>query len=174
MRLSRVCASRASRYAPLCEVGAGTGYWGALLRAQGVDCVLYDAQPPVASDEANNTWHVESAHTKVVKADGVEVVRRHPGHTLLLIWPYIDEVAATGAEPAPTWDAMALNAFKGRFVAHVGELYEGVRRKSSRTNTSPAFCTALRDGWELERRVQLHNWAPQMVSELTVWRRKGS
>ena len=75
---------------------------------------------------------------------------------------------------APTWDAMALNAFKGRFVAHVGELYEGVRRKSSRTNTSPAFCTALRDGWELERRVQLHNWAPQMVSELTVWRRKGS
>jgi hypothetical protein len=28
------------------EVGAGTGYWAALLRARGVDVVAYDVRPP--------------------------------------------------------------------------------------------------------------------------------
>jgi hypothetical protein len=31
---------------PLCELGAGTGYWAALLRSRGADVVAYDLMPP--------------------------------------------------------------------------------------------------------------------------------
>ena len=158
------------RYAPLCEVGAGTGYWGLLLRARGVECLCYDANPPEPSAGAG-AWSVECAYTHVLKADGVAAAKLHPTHTLLLIWPYIDELAATGAQPSAPWDAMTLASFRGQVVAHVGELNEMVRR-SSRMNTSPEFCTALHADWELECRVRLTNWAPMMVSELTIWRRR--
>jgi hypothetical protein len=35
-----------SQYAPIVELGAGTGYWAWLLRRRGVDCVAYDLAPP--------------------------------------------------------------------------------------------------------------------------------
>ena len=35
-----------ARYAPLVEVGAGTGYWAAVLRARGVEVEAFDLHPP--------------------------------------------------------------------------------------------------------------------------------
>src|SRR5215471_9090998 len=35
-----------ARFAPIIELGAGTGYWAHLLRRRGVDCLAFDAAPP--------------------------------------------------------------------------------------------------------------------------------
>src|SRR3712207_5908989 len=40
------------------EVGAGTGYWAALLRQAGVDVIPTDAAPPAPDlDAEHNLWH---------------------------------------------------------------------------------------------------------------------
>lgn len=155
---------------PICEIGAGTGYWGALLRARGVTCVLSDSNP-ASAHEKSSTWFVQSTYTEVIREDGVKAAARHPGHCLLLIWPYIDEVAASGAAPAFAWDAAALRAFKGDIVAHCGELDANQQRRSSLINTSPEFAKELAASFVRERTVELPNWAPVMRSELTIWRR---
>ena len=51
-----------AKYGPLVEVGAGTGYWAALLRARGVDVDAYDVQPP--TDEMNNDFFFQT-YTRV-------------------------------------------------------------------------------------------------------------
>src|ERR1700674_2056565 len=49
-----------ARYAPIVELGAGTGYWAFLLRRRGVNCVAYDLAPPDAAASPNRfrpfTW----------------------------------------------------------------------------------------------------------------------
>ena len=48
-----------SRYSPLVEVGAGTGYWAYLLRSMGVDVIAYDLAPFGSS--VTNRYHLNSA-----------------------------------------------------------------------------------------------------------------
>lgn len=53
---------------PICELGAGTGYWAALLRARGVDVVAYDIQPPrPPSDKEPDPGPVLSAYGEKVQ-----------------------------------------------------------------------------------------------------------
>lgn len=49
----------AASAAPLIEVGAGTGYWTALLRARGVDVDAYDVAPP--TDAMNNEFFFQQS-----------------------------------------------------------------------------------------------------------------
>src|SRR5579883_1374914 len=43
-------------FAPIIEIGAGTGYWAFLLRRRGVDIICYDRHPP-GSAGGSNRFH---------------------------------------------------------------------------------------------------------------------
>lgn len=96
---------------PVVEVGAGTGYWSALLRARGTPVQAYDnwSSPGYA---ARNTW------TEVATGDAA-MTAKHPDHTLLLSWPS----AGAGSK--------ALENFKGHRMIYVGEITHSNNRNSA-------------------------------------------
>jgi hypothetical protein len=158
-------------HAPICEVGCGTGYWGALLRARGVECALFDVAPPPprGSDQTStNDFHSGHCFTDVATG-GPEEAARHPNHTLLLSWPFSQalERDAIPADGEP-WDALTLRNYSGSVVAHIGELGNS---EIGLTTTSEAFVTALRDSFELVTTVPLASW-PLSHDALTIWRRR--
>ena len=157
-------------HAPICEIGAGTGYWGGLLRERGVECVLYDAHPPGTHDGGRNAFHRNAFHSgatfTTVEVGGAEKAAEHPDHTLLLVWPYSQAMAKADEGQVP-WDAAALQAFRGRMVAHVGDLDAA----SGITTTSQSFCLILRETFDLVQTVALPCW-PHVADELTIWRRR--
>ena len=160
-------------HAPLCEVGAGSGYWGACLHARGVDCKLYDLRPP--QEGRNAFFSVASAgDVHVEHGDGATVAAAHPERTLLLIWPYSRavegaEAQGDGGDGVEPWDAAALKAYTGDVVAHVGALT--LDSTSCTRTTSDAFATALSEAFVLEQTVALPQW-PHANDALTIWRRR--
>lgn len=95
---------------PVVEVGAGTGYWAALLKARGVDVVAYDKAPP---NETANDFHVSAKRTWTEVLSGDETAAaNHGDRALLLAWP-------------PLEDPMAFNAltnYKGKRLIFVGNV----------------------------------------------------
>jgi hypothetical protein len=76
-----------SRHGPWVEIGAGSGYWAALLRAAGLDAVATDLKP----------WGAE-----VEALDGVTAVRTYAKRDVFCSWPtrggdWIVEAAASMA-----------------------------------------------------------------------------
>lgn len=136
-----------ARYAPILEIGAGTGYWAYHLRRRGVTVVAYDKAPP---DERRSPTGFRRVWSPVLRGRA-QKAKKFPGHTLFLCWPE-DDVASK-----------ALFAYRGRHVIFVGDA-EG------RHTNDPAFREALRrDFIELER-LEL----PGVVTErdlLIVYRR---
>jgi hypothetical protein len=68
---------------PIVEIGAGTGYWAALLASRGADVVAYDIDLP----GPGNHWHQESYLYFPVQVGGVEMAAKHPDRTLFICWP---------------------------------------------------------------------------------------
>ena len=141
-------------HAPLVEVGAGTGYWSAVLQHRGVDCVAYDAEPPTA--QFNNAFFM-TTYTGVARGDGASLFRAGApgdmsGRTMLVTWPnnpdaldnpHLLTAAASPTTAAPTdggarsgpsqpvWDADCLQRYMdagGRTVCYVGERETQVTR----------------------------------------------
>jgi len=142
-----------ARYAPIVELGAGTGYWTYLLRRRGVDCVAYDLAPPDRQPNPNRlrplTW------THVDRGD-VGVLAGHAERTLFLCWPsYRDPFAAR-----------ALAAYVGTRLIYVGEPAGG------HTADDDFFSLLARD-WQAAENVALPNW-PGTRDLLTVYRRAAS
>ena len=108
---------------PLLEMGAGTGYWAALLAGAGADVVAYDA----ADSHGGQGFRFRAA---AVRDGGPEVVAlpEHAHRALLLCWP--DIVGESAADDADRGDfgAACLEAFQGSVVAHIGELGPRVAR----------------------------------------------
>ena len=148
-------------HTPVVELGAGSGYWGAVLRARGVECILYDAAPP--SLGMNSIYRHSFAP---VSEGSAEVLKHHPGHALLLVWPCDPRALAT----AVPWDVHALACFDGDIVLHVGELKDDTAR-SSRVTSSPALFRRLQADFWCEQRIPLETW-PLMSDELSVWKRR--
>jgi hypothetical protein len=144
---------------PLLEVGAGAGYWAALLRARGTDVLATDAAPPDGA----------AALSQVACAEGAHAAAQHgAARTLLLVWPL-----PPGDVGAP-WDAAALAAFPGRVVAHVGEARGATPLRGHLAHgatTSAAFQDALARDFECVRRVPLPT-RPGLEDELTIWERR--
>jgi len=106
---------------PVVEMGAGTGYWTALLRHKGVDVVAYDAHPP---------RRITKAFAKgVAKFFGVAYVDdlrecdrdascldEHADRVLMLCWPKSPEDVEAG-----DWDLRCLDRWRGDTLVHVGE-----------------------------------------------------
>ncbi|TYZ61099.1 hypothetical protein PybrP1_000391 [[Pythium] brassicae (nom. inval.)] len=162
-------------YAPLVEMGAGTGYWSSLLQQRNVDIVAYDKCPPTtdgATDTATalpgggggrarrqerNAYHGQAPPFCAIGKGGPEVLAQTGGdmaaRNLLLCYP-------------PPHDDMALNCvrlFQGEFIVHVGEWQgdTGDRR----------FEKELQLRFALVRELTLPNWG-NSAYHLSVWRRK--
>ena len=150
------------------DVGAGTGYWAALLRKAGVEVDATDCAPP---DRANkhagagahvsgrNEYHGASrCHAKVLPVAAEEAGKRagEAGATLLLCY----------APPDSDMGEVALASYVaagGQHLAHVGE--------ACGLTGTPALAAKLREGFVLERTVQLPQWG-NTANALTLWRRR--
>lgn len=141
---------------PLVEVGAGTGYWAALLRNRGAQIFAYDLAPPSAERRDwgvdVNEYHGRCHAWTDVQQGGVEVASMHKGAALFFCYPPPDSDAAL----------QALRAFEGSVVCHVGE-WQG-------DTGTDAFERELMHNFKLQKTVPLPNWGDSSA-ELTVWRR---
>jgi hypothetical protein len=136
-------------HGPLLEVGAGTGYWAALLRARGIDVQATDLEP------AGSTYHRDSqVWTEVTRSSAVEAVRAWPDRTLFLCWPPPDDDAAGYA---------AVRAYAGDTVVYVGGGADGP------TGTA-RLQRELDLNWTVTDELALPSW-PGIPDRLTVWRR---
>lgn len=91
-----------SRYSPIVEMGAGTGYWAYLLNEKGVDIICYDINP-FNNDQANNKWFE-------IKKGTPKDLKKHPDRNLFLCWLDIFPE-----------DEKCLKYFKGEYVIYIGE-----------------------------------------------------
>jgi hypothetical protein len=120
-----------TRHSPLLELGAGTGYWGWLLRQAGARINCWDANPG-----AGPHWSEVEYGTPEMMSELPDLAER----TLLLVWPPLDEPMAE----------QALEHFTGRRVVLVGE-WRG------RTGSS-AFHDHLEREYALDRTIEIPRW----------------
>jgi hypothetical protein len=89
------------------EVGAGTGYWAALLTQTGCDVVATDANQGRTGYRQKIGYHYPVQRLKAVTA-----VRRHPDRDVLMSWPSYNE----------GWAVRAARAIApGRSLYYIGE-----------------------------------------------------
>lgn len=133
-----------ARYAPVIEIGAGTGYWALLLRERGVDVLAYDIEPPTTDAHANsyhrNELAVGTAWTEVLPG-GPDMAAAHPERALFLCWPPYDEPMA----------AQCVRAYTGDTLIYIGEMAGGCTGDDD-------FHTLLATEWEERGRRWLPQW----------------
>jgi hypothetical protein len=172
---------------PLLELGAGAGYWAALLRRRGVDILATDSNPPDA-ESLSNLYHVsEAPGARVQKADGAVAAAAHPERALVLMYPYSHEAASKLGAAAAEWDVRAIEAYEGDVIAHVGALRwqrPAAEREAAQLpahtraddpeagdTTSRRAQEALRRRFTCVKTVPLPRW-PLDEDALTIWVRK--
>lgn len=108
------------------EMGAGTGYWAALLKERGVDVMAYvrapPQRPPKETDESANLFF-NATFTDVVRSDmDLSPLSGHADRALLLCWPVAKaEQEAIGVVGEDPWDLRCLDRWAGDTLIHVGE-----------------------------------------------------
>jgi tetratricopeptide (TPR) repeat protein len=122
------------RFGPIVEIGAGSGYWSALLRQRGVDVTAYDAW-------LGSTYAPGVTWSPVLTGDA-KMSALHPDHSLFLCWP-------TGAGGAYE----ALSNYKGKRLLYVGEMDSDIM-------ADQRFFTALKQDWRLTDRVAVPSLQP--------------
>jgi hypothetical protein len=135
-------------YAPIIEIGAGSGYWAFLLRQMGVDVVAYDHKP----GGNRGAWHTHRWSPVLVGSAGK--ARLHPDRALFLCWPPYKSSFA--------YDALCL--YQGRTILYVGEGRGGC-------TADDAFHGELAKNWDEVETVDLPQW-PGVHDYLNVWRKK--
>jgi len=142
-----------ARYAPIVEIGAGTGLWAAMLQARGVDILAYDAHPPRLGSE-ENAWHRNVKMFTHIDVGGPEKAEMYPNRSLMLSWPPYDEPMASDC----------LTYYQGRHVIYIGE-------GSGGCTGDERFHDTLYDEFEEIEDVRLPQWNG-IHDYLSVWRRK--
>lgn len=100
-----------TKYSPIIEIGAGTGYWAFLIEQYGGKIVAFD------NNQRNKDWINAEKHeyfTKNwfdVKYGTEKEIDNYPGHTLFLCW--IEYCAEYGLN--------CLKRYKGKYFIHIGE-----------------------------------------------------
>jgi len=139
-----------ARYAPIVELGAGTGYWAFLLRQRGVDVLAYDLAPP---DRLPNPNGFRPVTWTRVEQGGLDVLAANADRALFLCWPPYREPFA----------ARALAAYAGTTLLSIGERAGG-------HTADDAFFAELAGGWRPIDEVALPNW-PGTRDTLTIYHR---
>lgn len=141
---------------PVVEMGAGTGYWSALLRRMGAEAVAFDRSPPGSLRSlvaACNPWHVDARRHCRVKVGTPVDLKMHGDKTLLLCWP-----------PRGTMARQCLRHWTGTYLVYVGELDGGM-------TADREFFEELRSSFDMAGLVQIPQW-PGVSDVMTVWRRR--
>jgi hypothetical protein len=126
------------KLSPLIEIGAGAGYWTALLRMRGADVVAYDPSP---AESGKNDYVYKSKSWGVVLEGSESAAAYHPERTLILCWP-----------PEATEMAInALRAYRGSRLVYIGEAPPGCTANRS-------FHEELKEKWILEQALKLKRW----------------
>ena len=137
------------------ELGAGSGYLTAALRAGGVDITGVDI---LRARGEFGYYHYD----EVVDMDAVEAVERYPSDALILAWP------SAPADDRDCWAARALQRFKGEHVIVIGDPFHCGTRD---------FWLGLDDGYELEdvdlRYESFIHEGADVLDRCEVYRRKG-
>jgi putative endonuclease len=138
---------------PIVEMGAGTGYWAALLRDKGADIIAYDQAPPnIRTKRAIiNLWHPgRYVFTKVI--EGIpKSLKFHQDRTLFLCWPSLGSMTE-----------QCLGFWKGEFLVFVGD---------RELCANQAFYEMIESEFLPVRIVRIPQW-PAINDELVVWRRR--
>ena len=134
-----------AEHQPILEIGAGTGYWTALMRHRSIDVI--------GTDPDEQSWWDRTGQydPEQIKLDGKTAARRWPERTVFCSWPSYQEI----------WFRQTLKAM------HVG------RRLILIEEDACADCKtwAYRDGhFALEANIQVPAW-PGMNDRGGVWRK---
>lgn len=141
-----------TRYQPIIEIGAGTGYWAAMLRARGVDVLAVDSTPV---ESGLNHSYTQAAHsfTDIINTDET-VVMNYPDRTLFICWP-------------PDFSPMACSAlchYTGKHFILIGE---------SDNSGQAELHSRLEQQWQLVDSADIPQWGG-MHDWLQVYERKTS
>lgn len=138
---------------PVVELGAGTGYWAAVLKAHGVDIIAYDLRPV---ETGTNKSHpgVKASHTEVLQGDETVLVN-YPERTLLLCWPN----RGVGAP--------ALRHYRGNTVIYVGQPNGG----DGGFTGDGEFHGLLGTDWNLVATIELPRWI-ERNDKMYIYERK--
>jgi tetratricopeptide (TPR) repeat protein len=120
------------------EVGAGTGYWAALLRERGANVIAYDSLP---SETGRNGYTLKRNSWTEVLPGTESAVAYHPDRALMLCWP-------------PNKEDMAYRALKtygGRKLIYIGEEFPGCTADEN-------FHELLKKQWNLVEQIDLPRW----------------
>jgi len=171
-----------AKLGPMVEVGAGSGYWSAMLMERKVDVVAYDIEPPDSETLLNGFAYrpfcaVHRADSSLFAADPSLASR-----TLLIAWPGQHDAPSQNdaSEGAPAgWEAGCLNSYieaGGQQVVYVGEREEKVNaavgsRQDVGVSASRPFQVLLRTKFVLVDQLDVPSLF-YTCDDVTVWRRK--
>lgn len=137
-----------TKYAPLTEIGAGSGFWAMLLKSHGIDIIAYDLYPL-----QENLFH-NVVQWFPIKKGAPQILVIHPKRNLILCWPpYNSEMAVK-----------CLRWFRGDYIIYIGEGVNGC-------NATDIFFIKLKRDFELSEKIQIPQWW-RVHDNLTVWKRK--
>lgn len=181
------------------EMGAGKGFWAAMLKAAGADVLAFDLNPP--TDDESNGFFGAGMYAEVHPGDGTALLHASAGwpaearealyaRTLLLVWPNnpdpFDNAHLVETElqkrPGAPWDADCLSSYLaagGESVVYVGEREENVQRLIRNPAAQPdcglsasrPFQKMLHEHFVLVESVCLPSWWLH-ADDLTVWHRR--
>jgi len=170
------------------EMGAGTGYWSAMLNRNGADVIAFDAHP---GTEQENVYVGKQMYYPVQEGiDTTVFVESNPDivdRALLLVWPNNPDdldnphVRLEGESMLPPiWDIDCLQRYYdlgGQTVIYVGEREEKIPLVSDATGPDCGFCGSrkfqqfLWDNFDLKSVIECPKWWMK-EDDVTVWKRK--
>lgn len=169
------------------EMGAGTGYWSAMLSRAGADVVAFDAHP--TSEDSDNIYFGKQMYFPVQEGvDSTVFVENNFGiveRALLMVWPNnpdnVDNPhVGENAVLPPIWDINCLQKYYdlgGQTVIYVGEREEKIQLLPNAVGSDCGFCGSrkfqqfLLEKFDLEAEIECPKWWMK-EDDVTVWKRK--
>lgn len=124
-----------SKYSPLIEIGAGTGYWAKLISNCGAKIICFDEYI------YNNPYRHRIKYVPIYKGNHLILNKFSHKMNLFLSWP-------------PHGDDMAfecLKAFKGKYLIYIGEFEDGC-------TANDKFFNELDNNWRMIDSVYIPQW----------------
>jgi hypothetical protein len=124
-----------TKYSPLVEIGAGTGYWGYLINKSGGKILCFDKY-------VNENPYGHQIQYLPVHNGAEEVLEKlHHSINLFLCWPPYDNDMAINS----------LLSFKGKYLIYIGESYNGC-------TASDKFFEELDKYWVIIHDILIPQW----------------
>lgn len=141
--------ARIAKLSPIIEVGAGAGYWAALLQRHGAIVEAFDGEPPKSGE---NGWGHTVAYFDVQQGDHTALVGS-AHKTLFLCWPPMTSMALD-----------CLTAFEGKTVVYIGESGGGC-------TATDEFHEKLEAEFERVEQIDIPQWYG-LHDYVGIWNRK--